>query len=36
MNYYNKLKFVIENKDTEDRLKYIESMLNDFEHKIQK
>lgn len=32
----NKLKFVIENKDTEDRLKYIESMLNDFEHKIQK
>ena len=32
----NKLKFAIENKDTEDRLKYIEAMLNDFEHKTQK
>lgn len=27
------LKFSIDNKDTEDRLKYINAMLNDFEHK---
>ncbi len=27
------LKFIIDNKDTEDRIKYINAMLNDFEHK---
>ena len=27
------LKFVIDNKDSEDRIKYINAMLNDFEHK---
>ena len=32
----NKLKFVLENKDTEDRIKLINSMLNDFEHRLKK
>ena len=31
----NRLKFMVENKDTEDRLKLIHSMLNDFEHKTK-
>jgi transcription-repair coupling factor (superfamily II helicase) len=29
----NKLKFIIDNKDTEDRIKLINAMLTDFEHK---
>jgi transcription-repair coupling factor (superfamily II helicase) len=32
----NKLKFLVENKNTEDRIKLIQSMLNDFEHKSKK
>ncbi|NVK24345.1 MAG: transcription-repair coupling factor, partial [Gammaproteobacteria bacterium] len=32
----NKLKFLVENKDTEDRIKLINSMLNDFEHKTKR
>ncbi|MBU2881343.1 transcription-repair coupling factor [Psychrosphaera sp. B3R10] len=31
----NKLKFAIENKDAEDRLKFVNSLLNDFEHKVK-
>ena len=31
----NKLRFAIDNKDTEDRLKLINSMLNDFEHTVK-
>lgn len=32
----NKLKFLVENKNTDDRIKLIHAMLNDFEHKVKK
>ena len=32
----NKLKFLVENKNTDDRIKLIHSMLSDFEHKSKK
>lgn len=31
----HKLKFAIENKDAEDRLKFVNALLNDFEHKVK-
>ena len=31
----NKLKFLVENKNTDDRIKLINAMLNDFEHKVK-